>query len=527
MKNKLEKRILEQQDISNIEPDLNKINILPQHVAEKAEAIIFDWEENKLAVLTTNKKPSILTQVLDKVTEKWYKMEFYYTDDFSFSLALNRYDELIELQEQEEKELEELKTVEGKDAIEMIKKIFRWKQRFWENEFIKEFIRLCFQSWASDVHFQPEETGVVVRIRKDWELRNILVFDHQDFRKYIMKIKHLCGVRINIDHIPQDWRFDFESYTQSWKTKKIDVRASFMPGLRGESIVMRFLDSTQSVLSFWEIWFMDNTLDSLHKNLNKNTGIILATWPTWSWKTTSLYSMLNYLNSPEKKIITLEDPVEYELPWIQQCAINEKKWFTYEEWLKSVLRQDPEVIMVWEIRTLETAEIAINAALTWHLVISTLHTNTAIEAISRLINMWVKPYMLAPALNLVIGQRLVKKLHDCHTTRQANFAEYNDVEEHIRKIKDVSLTYKDLSFNGELPNPTWCEFCWHDGYDGRIAALEAFDVDEDIKDAIIKWASTLEIYSTARQWWYLTMIEDAYIKMLKWYTTLDEIRKVI
>lgn len=524
MQNKLDKRILETSDINEINPDLQKLNIISHHLAEKSESLIFDWEKNKLCILTTNRFPNILTQILDKIAAKWYSFEFYYTDELAFSLALNWYDDLHAKEEKEEQDVKERKNVRWKDALKMIKKVYEEKDKFQEGEFIQEIIRLSFQSWASDLHLQPEESWVVLRVRRDWVLKTVFVFEHKEFRKYMMKLKFMSGARINVDTIPQDWRFDFTSY-ENWKETKIDVRINFMPWLRGESVVMRFLDANKSILSFWKIGFMDDSLSILQNNLQKNYWMILVTWPTWSGKTTTLYSMLNYLNDPGKKIITLEDPVEYELPWIQQSQMSEKDWYTYEKWLKAVLRQDPEVIMVWEIRTLETAEIAISAALTWHLVISTLHTNTAIEAVSRLLNMWVKPYMLAPALNLVVWQRLVRKIHDCHTKKQAWFAESEEVRTTIKKIKDAKKV--DVDFDWNLPHPAWCEFCWHEWFSWRIAAVETFELNDEIKDAIVANKTSLEIYSIARQSWYLTMKEDWYIKMLKNYTTLDEIRRML
>jgi len=299
-----------------------------------------------------------------------------------------------------------------------------------------------------------------------------------------------------------------------------------MPWLRWESVVLRFLDATKGVMSFTQIWFMDENLDVLLKNLSKNYGIILITWPTWSWKTTTLYSILSYLNEPWKKIITLEDPVEYELPGIQQSQINPKKWYTYEEWLKSILRQDPDIIMIWEIRTKETAEIAINAALTGHLVLSTLHTNTSIDAIDRLLNMWVKPYMLAPALNLIISQRLLRRLHNCKTWKQASSAEKVEILEIIQQINNIRRQNK-INFEWKIPIPVWCEECGYDWYLWRIAVIEALDINQDIKKLINQWKSWIDIFSIGRQYWFLTLKEDAYLKMLKWLTSLEEIRRVI
>lgn len=526
MKNKIEKRILDINDVKLIDPDFEKIKILSFDLAKKSEALIFDSDWSKLFILTTNNYQSILSQILDRIATKWYKFEFYYTDELSFDFAMWWYDQLATKEKLASDSVKERKTVIWKDAVNMIKKVFEEQENFTEQEFITEIIRLSFQAWSSDLHFQPEEAWVVLRLRIDWVLKTVLVFDSNKFKKYLIKLKFMSWVRVNIDKIPQDWRFDFIAFNKNQEEKKIDVRVSFMPALRWESIVMRYLDSTKSIIWFWDIWFQWQSLKILNSNLQKNQWMILVTWPTWSGKTTTLYSMLNYLNWPWKKIITLEDPVEYELPWIQQSQISSKDWYDYSDWLKAILRQDPEIIMVWEIRTLETAEIAINAALTWHLVISTLHTNSAVEAISRLLSMWVKPYMLAPALNLVIWQRLLRKLHNCKKSRPANIAELEDVKQQIKSIKDVSRNF-NLEFDWNIPLPTWCEDCWADWYVWRIAAVETFQVDDDIRSSIVWNKSEVHILSQARQWWYLTMKDDAYIKMLNWETTLDEIRRVI
>ena len=519
-----ESRILLLKDIKKIKPNLDALKVINRHVAEQAEILFFDMSWKTLKALTTNKNILLINQVKDKVHKKWYKIEFYYTDEESFSFALTWYDYLKTLEDKTKKEIEELKTASWTTAIEMIKKLYSEKHKYRETDFIKEIIRLSFMAWSSDAHFQSEEDGVWLRIRKDGILRKILMFTHWEFKKYLLKLKSMTHVKLNIDYLPQDGRFDFET-EKWWKKVKIDVRVNFMPTLYWESIAMRFLDSSSWIRSFSEIWFMGKTYDILVKNVEKTHGMILVTWPTGSWKSTTLYSILNKLNLPDKKIITLEDPVEYSLPNIQQSQINPSKNYTYAEWLKSILRQDPDIIMIWEIRDLETAKIAVNAALTWHLVLSTLHTNTAIEAVSRLINMWVEPFMLAPALNLVIWQRLLRKLCDCKTQREVSYAEKEDIEINLRKINNV--LHEDVKFDWKIYYPAWCEKCMYDWYAWRIAAIETFEVTDEIKNQIVSWATPLQIFSMARQVWYLTLKEDAYLKMLKWLTTLEEIRRVL
>ena len=332
---------------------------------------------------------------------------------------------------------------------------------------------------------------------------------------------------MNIDYVPQDGRFSFESTNRDWENKKVDARVSFMPGVLSESTVIRFLDSTKWISTFEKIWFTGKTYEILKRNLEKNTWIIIFTWPTWSGKTTTLYTILNYLNDGKNKIITLEDPIEYELRGIQQSQINYNKWYTYAKWLKAILRHDPDTILVWETRDLETADIAINAALTWHKVFTTLHTNSAIESIPRLVNMWLQWYMLAPSLNLIVAQRLVRGIcPNCSTKRDANFAEKSEIEDAIKKINDANPKM-NLKFDWKIPQAIWCDQCNGSGYKWRIAILETFEITEDIKNLIIEWKVGIELYSKARENGYLTLREDGIINILEWKTTLDEIRRVI
>ena len=340
-----------------------------------------------------------------------------------------------------------------------------------------------------------------------------------------MKIKSMCGVKFNINYIPQDWRYDFK-VEKNGKKVKIDARVSLMPALRGESIVIRFLDWSERISSFTEIGFMWQILEKLNNNIFKTSGIVLLTGPTWSWKSTTLYSILDKLNKPDKKIITLEEPVEYELPGLQQSQMMPDKWYTYVEWLRAVLRQDPDIIMVWEIRSLEEAEIAINAALTWHLVFATLHTSSAIGAIWRLLHMWVKPFMLASAISLIVWQRLVRRLCECKKYRPVSVSESAEIDYILRPIRDVDSTL-DVEYTWSLNYPDGCAICTDDWYKWRIVAAEALEITDTFKDMLVKNSSALELFEEARRQWFLTMKDDAVIKMLKWYTSLEEIRRVL
>jgi type IV pilus assembly protein PilB len=512
-------------DVEALQPDFSVLKVIPKAQAMAAKALIFDKDWATLAILTTNEKPDILQSLLTTFTDKKLKYKLYYTDGEAFDKALLWYDQMQIQDEMVQKQLLVNATATGKSAEKLLSDLYTQRNAMDDGQFVNEIIRLTFQAWASDLHFQPQVDWILMRMRKDGVMKPLLKFTIAEFKKYLLKIKFMAGTKMNIDYMPQDGRFDFMVWA-NWEQKKIDVRVSVMPWLRWEWIVMRYLDSQDSFKTFVDLWFSDPQVEVLKRQLHQNYGMILVTWPTWSWKTTTLYSMLNYLNLPGKKIITLEDPVEYEMAGVEQSQINATKWYTFEEGLKSVLRHDPDIIMVWEIRTAETAEIAFNAALTWHLVIATIHTNTAAEAVTRLLNLGIKPYMLAPALNLIVGQRLLRKLHTCMTWRNTSDAEFHEINNVLTTIHDIAPRTK-IEFENKVPHAVWCDGCQTDGYQGRVAAVELLELTTELRQMIVNEKSSMEIYWAIRQWGFLTMKEDAYMKMLDGKTTLDEIRRVL
>ncbi len=523
----LTKSILEIDDLQGISPNFEQIAILPQETAQKIETLIFSKDKNTLKVLTTNNIPEKLTALLKSLEDKWYKYDVFYTSPQWFAYAMSRYADMENLAEQKRKSMTEQKQAAGKGAIAMIQKIFEARESMDPGDFIMELIRLAFQTWASDLHFQPQEDGLVLRIRIDGVLQELLTFTHDDFRKYLQKMKFISGTKMNIDYLPQDGRFSFEATDIDGKQRKVDVRINFMPGVESESTVLRFLDPTKGISTFEKIGFTERTYTILKRNLEKNTGITIFTGPTGSWKTTTLYTILSYLNDGKRKIITLEDPIEYEVKWIQQSQINYSKWYTYEVWLKAILRHDPDIILIGETRSQETAEIAINAALTGHLVFTTLHTNSAIESIPRLTSMEVKPYMLAPALNLIIAQRLIRKIcPHCGTKRDANYWEQAEINDTLKKISDLDPKFVP-SFDGKIPEIVGCDQCNGTGYQWRFAVIEMFEITDDIRRMIVDGKIGIDLYAKARENGFLTLKEDGILKMLQGNTTLDELRRVL
>ena len=526
MQNKLTTRILELSHIQAIKPVYENVTMIPKETAEQLQTVIFDNDGILLHIITTNAFPDRLQELLTKLEQQGYKHELYYTDQESINVCYQRYDQAANIKQQVDNQHQAEQNATGINAVDMLTQLFDKRSTYDPGDFVMELVRLSFQAGWSDLHFQPEEDGVHMKVRIDGVLTDTLFFTHQEFFPFLQKMKFIAWTKMNIDYVPQDGRFSFDVNIQG-KQRTIDVRASFMPWLQSESTVLRYLDGEKSIQTFENIWFWGENYTILKKNIQKNFGMILVTWPTWSGKTTTLYSILNTLNDGQRKIITLEDPIEYKVHGIQQSQINYTKEYDYETWLKACLRHDPDVLLVGETRTAETADISINAALTWHLVFTTLHTNSAIEAISRMLNMGVKSYVFAPALVMIVAQRLVRKVcPHCTSKRDANYGESEQVKQVLEKINNI---HPDIgsSFDGKIPNVVWCEQCHGTGYQGRIAIIETLEVTEDIKQAIIAGDNAITIFGLARKNGFITLQEDGFLKMLKWMTTIEELRRVM
>lgn len=379
----------------------------------------------------------------------------------------------------------------------------------------------ALKAGSSDVHLESEEAFIRVRYRIDGVLHEAFNLEKANFNNIANQIKYQAKVKVNVNDIPQDGRFDFKV-----NDRKIDVRVSVLPTEYGESFVFRLLDSSRSLVSFEELGYSGTYLRKM-ENLSKIThGMVLMTGPTGSGKTTSLYTLLSKFNHPENKIITLEDPIEYHLPGITQSQINEKGGYTFASGLRSVLRQDPQVVMIGEIRDLLTAETAAQAALTGHVLLSTLHTNSAIETIPRLINIGLPAFMVAPALHTIIGQRLARQIcPHCQVPKPVPEAERKELQQVIDSIQAVRPTEK-LTVPDQLPEAPGCDKCSHSGYKGRVTLVEMLEVDFELKDLILNNASTTKMIEAARRKGMITMREDGILKVLKGITTLEEVHRV-
>ncbi len=375
---------------------------------------------------------------------------------------------------------------------------------------------------ASDLHVEPEAEKTVIRVRLDGMLHDAATIDRDSYRKLLSRIKLLSALKINITDKPQDGRF-----TINMPDGDVDVRVSVMPTVYGESIVMRFLIQNREGLTLDSLGFVGEAYELLLKEIKRPNGMIITTGPTGSGKTTTLYAIMHLLNKSDVKIITLEDPVEYKMEGINQSQIDASRDYTFAKGLKSILRQDPDIAMVGEIRDLETADIAVQASLTGHLILSTLHTNSAAGAIPRFLAMGVKPFLLAPALNAVIGQRLVRRLSDTAkkeiTLTPSQETQVKEIIESMPpKIKEIALK-KPLTFysapeyteSGEL------------GYKGRVGIYEIFIMSPELEQQILSGrVSEYDIETLAREQGMLTMAQDGVLKALDGKTSLEEVFRV-
>lgn len=363
---------------------------------------------------------------------------------------------------------------------------------------------------ASDVHVEPYESIVRFRFRIDGKLVEQMKLPGQLKNPIISRLKIMSQMDIAERRLPQDGRIKARV-----DGREVDMRVSCLPTLFGEKIVIRILDKSNLQLDMRKLGFSEQQLSNFKTAIHRPYGMILVTGPTGSGKTTTLYSALSDVNKIDVNISTAEDPVEYNIQGINQVQVNEDIGLTFAQALRSFLRQDPDVIMVGEIRDMETAEIAIKAALTGHLVLSTIHTNNASSTISRLINMKVEPFLVASSLNLVIAQRLIRKL--CNECKEPYYADSD-----IKVLKGLGFTETEMA-NKRFYNPKGCSVCNKTGYKGRIAIYEVLNVSDAIKDLIYKEANEFEIEKLAVQDGMTTLNQSAKLKFLEGITSLSEI----
>ncbi len=375
---------------------------------------------------------------------------------------------------------------------------------------------------ASDIHIEPQRESVRIRYRIDGVLQNIVEFPEHTYKLIVNRIKLMSKMKINIKDQAQDGHFSFDLDDSS----KIDVRVSTIPGKKFEGIVMRLLRSDSVTVDINSLGLQGKAFEDIQKNIEKNAGMILTTGPTGSGKTTTLYTLINHIKTPETKIITIEDPIEYQIDGISQTQISKERGYTFAKGLRAIVRQDPDVVLVGEIRDDETADVAVNAALTGHLVLSTLHTNNAIATVPRLMELGVKPTLIPSATNIFMAQRLVRTL--CEHCKSEYEPAKDTIDLFMKMISLISPKAKlDVPKNIKtIYKAVGCDKCHNTGYKGRIGIFEILTMSNKIEQLILDMAGETDIMKEALEEGFVTMTQDGVLKALAGVTTLEEVMRV-
>lgn len=395
------------------------------------------------------------------------------------------------------------------------------KRDIWDTvDYVEKIFKNAIDIWASDIHIEPTEKFLLIRFRKDWDFLLIDKIHNDNVSAIITRLKVLAKVKIDENKKPQDWKLVY--YYEKEKIN-IDIRFSTLPTKYWEKIVMRILKQDNSLTNIEALWLIDFNVKLVKEALKSKYWIVLIAGPTGSWKTTTLFWILKSFNPLESNISTLEDPIEYNIEYVNQSQVKPEIGYSFANWLRTMLRQDPDIIMVWEIRDKETAVLAVEAALTWHLVLSTIHTNSAAGTIQRLINMWVEPFLLSSAIKMIISQRLWKKIcQNCKVEDVISESKLEKIKVFLKPIVDEN-TLNNLKFY----KWQWCDNCSNTWYRWRLGIHEVLVVKDYLEDLILNKESANTIRDAAVEHWMITIIQDALLKALIWETTVDEALKLI
>ena len=515
-------------DLSRVPINTDALQLINEDTAKAAEMAIFNKVGKKLsvAVRSPNKEEAVST--IKELEDRGYSITSFMVSSASIERAVSRYKDIshsveaksgvLDISGEDIKNtLNELKNIN--DARKVIEETLKIKKSYRISKILEIILAGGLSSEASDVHIEPEEESIRLRYRLDGVLIDITNFDQETYGLLLSRIKLTSGLKLNVKNKAQDGRFSIKIDQDD-----IEIRTSILPGAYGEAIVMRILNPETIALPMEELGIEKKLFEILEKEIAKPNGMILTTGPTGSGKTTTLYGFLKKVQTPGKKIITIEDPIEYHLPGIVQTQVDEKN-YTFGNGLRSTLRQDPDIIMVGEIRDEDVASTAINAALTGHLVFSTLHTNNAAGSFPRLIDLGINPKVISSAVNVALAQRLVRKLCE-HCKKEATLD-----ESQTTLIKNTLDTITNKDNVPEDVSKTWsagsCEECNNTGYKGRIGVYEAVIMDEKVEELVKASASEREIESAAKAQGILNMKQDGILKVLRGITSLDELQRVV
>lgn len=484
----------------------NLLELIPEVVATSQKAIAFEKDEEKVKVATSKPDNYPFFKILEKKIGR--EVEVYYSTPFDMIQALKKYrgDMLTEVKRLI-KELQKSKAGGEENIVALV-------------DLIMEY---AHSNLASDIHIEPLSEFAIIRFRIDGILHKVAEYPKEIHDRVVSRLKILAKLRTDEKSAAQDGRFEHRTTGGG-----VDVRVSIMPTTEGENVVMRLLMQRGKRFSIDEIGLLDEDLKKMKKAANRPYGMIMVVGPTGSGKTTTLYSVLQMLNQEEVNIMTIEDPTEYNVEGVQQTQVNPAKDITFPKGLRSIVRQDPDIIMVGEIRDEETVDMALNSAMTGHLVLSTMHANDAATAFPRFLEMGAEPFLVASSVNVTIAQRLVRTV--CEECKKPHTLTEDEISK-LREDEDLVKAVKRLANEDDLEDIVFykgqgCKFCEGVGYTGRTAIFEVLEVTEEIKNMIVEKESSDIIKRKARELGMSTMVHDGVTKALMGVTTLEEVRKV-
>lgn len=498
------------------------LNKVPEQVAKNYRVAAFATSgEHRLKVAIADPKNIQALEALEFISKKGgFSIDLHIASEASLARAMQGYGNLsIEVSKVLKDASKEMKDAEVKEEVESAKDLEKIVSDAPIAKAVGAILKYAVKNDASDIHVEPTESDIKIRYRMDGVLVNTLNLPRKAHDALVSRVKILSNLKIDENRIPQDGRFnaDFDG-------REIDFRVSTFPTVMGEKVVMRLLDKTAGLKSLEEIGITGRGFDKLVEGISKPHGMTLVTGPTGSGKSTTLYAVLSRLNNVGVNIVTLEDPVEYHMDGVNQSQINPLIGYTFANGIRSILRQDPDIVMVGEIRDQETAEMAVNAALTGHIVLSTLHTNDAAGALPRLVDMGVENFLIASSVNTIVAQRLVRKI--CTQCRQKVVLSPTEKEQMNKTIaampKGVQAKIKPLSTYTFMKG-AGCDVCGKTGYKGRQGIFEVLPMSDTVKDLLLKNGSGDQINDQAIIEGMVTMQQDGVLKVLAGITTLEEV----
>ena len=497
------------------------LTLIPQEVAQKAQIAVIEKKVKKLAAIVTNPQGEETKKVIKDLESQGMEVSVFVVSPSGFEYVLSYYKFIGKKAEEITGKVKIKKAVSAEElnTLEKIKTVLGQQEFLGSNagDILEVILDSAMATRASDIHFEPSEIDAKLRLRIDGILHDVFIITKSFYPFLVSRVKLLSNLKLNINDESQDGRF-----TIKFAKKDVEVRVAVAPAQFGEVIVMRILDPDAINLNLSDLGIREDDLEIIMSQLKRPNGLVLNTGPTGSGKTTTLYAFLKNVANSEIKIITVEDPIEYHLENIQQTQVDEEAGYTFADGLKSIMRQDPDIILIGEIRDKETAEIGIQAALTGHLVFSTVHANSSTGAIPRLLDLGVKVVSIGPALNLVIAQRLVRRLcKNCKIPTPVNDDIKNKIQKFLGNLpaRVKKETYKDIKFF----EPKGCEVCNNTGYKGRIAIYELLAMEPEIEELILKQVGETALHKYAIERGMTTMQQDGILKIINGLTTIEEI----